>query len=80
VKQRTGARRASDKDTRVLLKEAVQRGWAVSGGGTRHYRMACPNPCKCLRILSASGSDRNVMARVRARLNNQTCWKDTDQT
>lgn len=70
------AARASDKETRVFLKQTTRQGWHVSGGGQRHYRLACPNPCACTSTVSVSSSDAMALRRLRNHLIRYTCWKD----
>jgi len=53
------AAKPSDKDLRALFKEAKRRGWTVSGGGERHFKLTKPGHNQV--IVSSSGSDvRNV--------------------
>lgn len=80
MKQRTRVARASDKGTRDLLREALQRGWSTTGGGMRHFRLSCPNPCRCVRVVCSSGSDSTTLMRDRTYLNRHTCWKDNNPT
>lgn len=68
------AKRPSDKNLRELFAQAQQRGWTVSGGGMHHYRMYCPNACKCVRVVSASGSNRFALTENMTALRNHTCW------
>ena len=67
--------RPSNPDIRQLIGEALVRGWTVTGGGKRHYRMLCPNECRCIQVLGTSSSNRKMIERSKTRLSNHTCWE-----
>jgi hypothetical protein len=67
--------RPSNVDVRQLIREARARGWTVTGGGQRHYKLLCPNPCKCLHVLASSTTNRLATTRARTRLINHSCWE-----
>lgn len=73
TKKRAPAR-PSNPDTRRLFKQAAERGWQITGGGNQHYRMLCPNPCKCTYMIGASISNQLFLTRARTFLNRHTCW------
>ena len=57
----------------TIVAEARRKGWRVSGGSDRHYKILCP--CgEHMVILGASPSDRAAAINVRARLR-RTCWE-----
>lgn len=81
MRTRTSAQpaRARYKETRVLIKEAQSRGWTILGGGRRHFKLRCPNPCRCAHVVSSSTSDVRALANARAFLKSKTCWNGDPQ-
>ena len=65
----------SNTDIRLLIKDALARDWTVAGGGKRHYRLLCPNSCKCVHVLASSTANKLVAVRARTHLTNHTCWE-----
>lgn len=57
-----------------LLRLLAKRGWKIAGGGRCHYKLLCPNPCKCLIVMGCSPSDYRALANCRANLNRLSCW------
>lgn len=67
--------RPSNKTVRLLLEDATARNWTVTGGGSRHYKLFCPNPCECIHVVSSSTANQTSHIRARTRLSNHTCWE-----
>lgn len=63
-----------NKEYRALFGEAEHQGWTIGRGG-KHYKMKCPNECKCMVIVSSTPSVRNGITVVRAQLKRSTCWE-----
>jgi len=75
---KTGTRaKASNKSVGALLRQAERQGWTATGGGSSHYRLRCPNRCKCQATVGSSISNSMALLRLRTRLANHTCWKDS---
>ena len=60
-----------------LLKEVEKEGWSVTGGGNKHFKLKCPNPCKCMKTMSTTPSNPNYLRDMRAQLRRATCWEAT---
>jgi hypothetical protein len=69
--------RPSNTSIRQLIKEALARSWTIAGGGQRHYKLFCPNECKCIQVLSSSTANQLSLGRARTRLSNHTCWESS---
>jgi hypothetical protein len=59
-----------------LLREAERAGWTVTGGGNKHYKLKCPNSCRCIKTMSTTPSNPNYLRNMRAQLHRVTCWED----
>lgn len=59
-----------------LLKEAEKRRWRVEGGGSRHFKIKCPNPCKCMTIVSTTPRRGQTMRTLTAQMARATCWEE----
>lgn len=70
----TNYARPTSKEVYAFLKEASKRGWGVTGGGQRHYRLTCPNSCKCALTLSRGSGYPRALANSKADLKRYTCW------
>lgn len=69
--------RHNDKDLEAVLKLGEQRGWMIEGGGNKHFKMKCPNPCKCMKGVSTTPSNPNYLRDLMGQLRRATCWEDS---
>jgi hypothetical protein len=70
----TKRRHATPRDQKTLLRLLSRRRWEVRSGGNSHYQLRCPNPCKCMVVMSRSPSDYRALANTNADLDRYTCW------
>lgn len=59
-----------------LLKKAEKAGWNVDGGGNKHFKLKCPNACKCMQTMSTTPSGNNYLRNLKGQLKRATCWED----
>lgn len=59
-----------------VLKEAERKGWTVSGGGNKHFKMKCPCPRKCMKTVSTTPSNVNYKRDLMGQLRRATCWEN----
>lgn len=64
------------KEYEAVLKRAEGKGWAVEGGGDKHFKLKCPNPCKCMLTMSTTPSNPNYLRNLLGQLGRVTCWKE----
>lgn len=64
------------KEYEALFKLAEQRRWDVTGGGNKHFKMKCPNKCKCLQIVGSTPSTKRDFVMTVTHLRNATCWEN----
>lgn len=64
-------------DYERLLKEVERRpGWTVEGGGDRHFKIKCPNPCKCMTPIPTTPSKRQSLTILHNQMAQATCWRE----
>lgn len=59
-----------------LLKEIERKDWRVTGGGSKHFKIWCLNPCKCMTVVSTTPGKRPNMQVLKAQLMRATCWEE----
>ena len=68
--------RHKDKDLERVIKIAEKQGWTVTGGGNRYFKMKCPCPMKCMKMVVCTPSGANYTINLIAQLERATCWKE----
>jgi hypothetical protein len=63
------------KELEALLREAEQKGWTVSGGGNKHFKMKCGESCKCMITVATTPSNPNYPRNLTKQLGRATCWE-----
>ena len=64
------------KEYEELIKKAERDDWRVTGGGNKHFKLKCPNPCKCMQTVATTPSDPNKLRNLVTQLLRVTCWKE----
>lgn len=58
------------------FRDMERAGWTVEGGGNSHFKLKCPNDCKCLLTVGTTPGGRNPLRTFTAQRNRVTCWKE----
>ena len=69
--------RHQTKEYEALFKGAERQDWRIEGGGDRHFKMKCPNPCKCMQVVGSTPGTTKDLLRTTTQLRNNTCWKES---
>ncbi|GAA0739246.1 hypothetical protein GCM10010199_62990 [Dactylosporangium roseum] len=64
------------KELEAVLKQAEGKGWIVTGGGDRYFKMKCPCPRKCMKMVNCTPSGANYTRNLIDQLGRATCWKE----
>jgi hypothetical protein len=65
-----------DKEFENEFRKMERAGWTVDGGGNRHFKLKCPNDCKCMIVVSTTPGGRNPLRTFVAQRTRATCWKE----
>jgi hypothetical protein len=68
--------RHKDKDLEHIIRVAEDQGWTVTGGGDRYFKMKCPCPDKCMKMVNCTPSGANYTRNLVGQLKRATCWKE----
>lgn len=64
------------KEFEEEFKEMERAGWTVFGGGGSHFKLWCPNPCKCRITVATTPRGGNPLRVFTAQRHRSTCWKE----
>jgi hypothetical protein len=51
-------------------------GWRIEGGGNRHFKLKCPNDCKCILVVASTPGGGNPLRVFTSQRHRSTCWKE----
>lgn len=68
--------RHRDKELESILKSAEDQGWSVTGGGHTYFKLRCPCPLKCRKIVHCTPSSTHYRRNLLGQLRRATCWKE----
>ncbi len=64
------------KELEEVLELAEKKGWTVTGGGNRYFKMKCPCPQKCMKMVNCTPSGTNYKRNLLGQLGRATCWEE----
>jgi len=69
-------RHAYGGDYETLLRTLEAAKWTVDGGGNKHFKLKCPNECKCMIMMATTPSGRYYLRNFKLQLKRVTCWEE----
>lgn len=67
--------RHQDKDIEREFRLMEKSGWTCAKGG-RHFKLKCPNLCKCMLTVSSTPGGGHPLLVFTAQRRRQSCWKE----
>ena len=64
------------KEIEQEFRKMEQADWVITGGGDRHYKLKCPEDCKCMLVAASTPGGRNPTLAFTAQRSRVTCWKE----
>lgn len=68
-----------EKFLKKIEKTCNEKGeqWRVTGGGAKHFKIWCPNPCKCMTVVSTTPKAGQPLRILKDQMERATCWEDS---